>query len=84
MVRELAIRDRDDRPIERADPRRAQADLLDGSDEVVDLHEVPLSEWLIDPDRHRAEQVLDRLLRREREHEPADAESCDQAGDGHA
>ena len=81
LVRELAVGDRDDGAVERADPRRPQADLLDRADKVVQLDEVALTHRLVDADRERAEQVLERLLRRERDGEAADAEAGDQAGD---
>ena len=52
-------------------------DRLDGAEVGAGLDEVALAQWLIDRDRHRAEQVLHGLLRREGQREAADAEAGD-------
>ena len=52
---------------------------LDGPEHVLHLHEVADAERLIDPDGDRAEQVLDGLLRGERERDAADAEAGEEA-----
>ena len=74
-VGELAVREADERPVERADLGRAHADALDVAGEVLDLHEVAHPEGLVGRQGDRAEQVLDRLLRAEGEGEAADAEA---------
>ena len=58
-VGELAVGDGDHRAVEGAEARAAQADRLDGADEVLDAHELALAHGLIHADRHRAEHVLD-------------------------
>jgi hypothetical protein len=74
-VRELAVRDRDERPVECADLRRPQADPLHGAGEVVDLHGIADAQRLVGGDRQRAEDVLDRLLRPEGHGDAADPEA---------
>ena len=73
-VGEPAVREADERPVQRADLGRAHADALHVAGEVLDLHEIAHPEGLVGGERDRAEEVLDRLLGAEGEGEAADAE----------
>ena len=72
-VRELRVRNGDDGAIERAHPRRAQAHVLDGTDSPAKATEFSHPHRLVGVKRDAADEVLQRLLRRQRNCDPADA-----------
>lgn len=75
-VRNLAVGHADDRPIERADARRAQADVIDGSHDVAHSQEVSDPDGLIEDRRCPRDDVLQRFLRGERDGDASHTESC--------
>ena len=77
------VRHRHQRVVERADPGRPHAQVLDRALHLVDHHPVAHLERLIHDDRDGAEEVLDRVLGGEREREPADAQPRQQRQDLH-
>ena len=74
-VRDLAVRNADDGPIERADPRRAQADVVDGADDLAHLQKVADADRLVEDQRCAGDDVFECLLRGEGDGDAADAES---------
>ncbi len=76
--RELRVGDRDDRAVEGAHLGRAQADILHGSHLVAEATEVPFRHGMIPDDHEIAEDVLQALLRRQRDRDPAHAEARNQ------
>ena len=74
-VRDLAVGNADDGPIERPDPGRPQADVVDGADDVAHLQGVADAHGLIDDQRHAGDDVLQRLLGGQRDRDAADAEA---------
>ena len=71
-ARNLAVRHADHRAIGRTDPRRAQADVVDGPDRLTNLQRVSDADGLVDEDRQPADHVLERLLRGECDGNTAD------------
>ena len=81
LVGQLAVRNAHHSPVECAEARRTQADVLDGADEVLDLDEVADAQRLVDGERHGTEDVLHGLLRAERQGQAADAEAGEHSAD---
>jgi hypothetical protein len=73
--RELRIRDRHQRAAHGADAGRAEADVLDRPDGVAEAADVAQTHGLVRDEADAAEEVLDRLLGREGDGQPADAEA---------
>ena len=73
-VGELRVRDGDDGAVERAHPRRAQPHLFDGADRPPETTELPDAHRLVGVERDAADEVLQRLLRRQRDGDPAHAQ----------
>jgi hypothetical protein len=77
---QLAVGNADRRAIERSNACGAQPNALYRADqEPFCAHEIAFAEGLTGAERERAEQVLQRLLRPERDGEAADAEPREQA-----
>ena len=59
----------------------AQADGFHRAFDVLDLDAVADAEWLVHENRHRAEQIRQRVLRRQTDCQTADGEGSDRPGD---
>ena len=81
---ERRVGEGDERVVERPDPRRPEAHLLDRAFDVVHLDPVADLERAIGEDRDGAEEVLDGVLARQRDRDAADAEAGEQRRDVHA
>ena len=71
----MAVRHADQRAIERADARRAQSDVLDRADYFFHLEENPDPHRLVENQRGTGDDVFERLLRRQRDGDPANTEA---------
>ena len=74
-VRDLAVRHAEDRPIQRPDARRAEADVIDGPDGVPELQDVAHAHRLVDKDGKAPDDVFQRLLRGQGDGNAADAQA---------
>src|SRR5262245_12953438 len=78
---EVRVRDRQDRWLQGAQPRRPQPDVLHRADLVAEPAEVADANGLIDAESEPAEHVRDRLLRCERDRGAADPDAGEQPAD---
>ncbi len=81
--REIGIRHGDEGPLQRADPRGAQTDLLHGADLVAVLAEIADSNGPVGEQADPPDQVLERLLGGQRDGDAADAEAGQGGRDVH-
>ena len=73
-VGDLAVRHAHDGAVERADAGRAQADVIDRAGDLTHLQKIAGGDRLIEDERRAGDDVLERLLRRKRHGDAADAE----------
>ena len=74
-VGDMAVGNAHDRAVEGTDARRAQADVVNGAGDLAHLQEVSNPHRLVEDEGRAGDDVLERLLRRQRHRDPADAES---------
>ena len=83
LLEQFGVGDHHFLAVQRADPRRLEADLLDraGGRRIAEADRVAAAERPVEDDRERREQVGEDALGGEADGDAADAEAGDQAGD---
>ena len=76
---QLLVRDHETRPVVGADERVGQADLLDGAGRVLELDAIAEPDWLCERDQQPGDEVSDRPLRGEPDHDPEHGRRSEQA-----